>query len=253
MTKKVSRFAQWWTRFTNFEFWSFDVFYFPVKIYYAFLALRSRSLFFFTASNPSIEFGGMLGEKKSEIFDLIPDEFMPVTRLFAPDVSTEKVMNYLQQAKLSFPVIAKPDVGERGWMVSKLNSEEELSAYLNDIQVNFLIQEFVDSRMVDPNKIEDILTVLMQQYDPEKAARESGLIRIRFIVNCKGETGRFRVLAMNPDYQEKAFDESITSQLLTITKGLNGWKPKEFRGTVYDYYQYLIFKIQDGKIVKILP
>ncbi|MDW3197315.1 MAG: hypothetical protein R8G66_33365 [Cytophagales bacterium] len=144
MSKKVSRFAQWWTRFTNFEFWSFNVFYFPVKIYYAFLALRSRSLFFFTASNPSIEFGGMLGEKKSEIFDLIPDEYMPVTRLFTSDVSTEEVMTYLQQSKLSFPIIAKPDVGERGWMVSKLNSEEELSKYLKDIQVNFLIQEFID-------------------------------------------------------------------------------------------------------------
>lgn len=144
MSKKVSRFARWWTRFTNFEFWSFDVFYFPVKIYYAFLALRSRSLFFFTASNPSIEFGGMLGEKKSEIFELIPDEYMPITQLFPPDASREEIMNFLSETGLSFPVIAKPDVGERGWMVSKLNSEEELDKYLTDIQVNFLVQEFID-------------------------------------------------------------------------------------------------------------
>lgn len=35
-------------------------------------------------------------------------------------------------------------------------------------ETNELIQEFVDSRMVDQNKIEDILTVLMANYDPEK-------------------------------------------------------------------------------------
>ena len=144
MTKKVSRFSRWWTRFTNFEFWPFDVFYFPVKFYYLFLSIRSRSLFFFTASNPSIEFGGMLGEKKSEIFDLIPDEYIPITRLFPPHVSKEEVLSHLSQMGLSFPIISKPDVGERGWMVAKLDSEEELTQYLQVIEVDFLIQEFID-------------------------------------------------------------------------------------------------------------
>lgn len=143
MSKKVSRFAQWWTRVTNFEFWSFDVFYFPVKIYYLFLAIRSRSFFFFTASNPSIEFGGMLGEKKSEIFDLIPDEYMPITRLFSPDIAMETIQIFLNETGLSFPIIAKPNVGERGWMVAKLDSAAELKEYLNNIHVDFLIQEFI--------------------------------------------------------------------------------------------------------------
>lgn len=61
-------------------------------------------------------------------------------------------------------------------------------------------------------------------YRPEEAKKESGLIRIRFIVNCKGETGRFRVLGMDEDYQEKTFDSSVTDQLLKITKSLNNWK-----------------------------
>lgn len=144
MSKKVSRFSLWWTRITNFEFWSFDLFYFPVKIYYLFLAIRSRSLFFFTASNPSIEFGGMLGEKKSEIFDLIPDQYIPVTRLFTPNVSVEEVLDFLEISGLSLPIIAKPDVGERGWMVAKIDSEDELRDYLKEIRVNFLVQEFID-------------------------------------------------------------------------------------------------------------
>ena len=83
---------------------------------------------------------------------------------------------------------------------------------------------------------------------------ESGLIRIRFIVNCKGETGRFRVIQMNENYEQFTFDNRITNQLLILTKGLDGWKIKEDgRGSKIDYYQYLIFKIEKGNLIEILP
>lgn len=94
-----------------------------------------------------------------------------------------------------------------------------------------------------------------EKYNSENVKKESGLIRIRFVVNCKGETDRFRVLGSDENYQEKEFDKSITNQLLEITKKLTGWvglyNPKTEKGA--DYYQYLIFKIKDGKILKILP
>lgn len=82
---------------------------------------------------------------------------------------------------------------------------------------------------------------------------ESGLIRIRFIVNCKGETGRFRVIQMNDNYEQFTFDDRITNQLLMITQGLDGWKEKENHGTKIDYYQYLTFKIEKGNLIEILP
>lgn len=92
-----------------------------------------------------------------------------------------------------------------------------------------------------------------RKYEPSKASKESGLIRIRFIVNCKGETGRFRIIGMNGDYEEKDFPEDISQQLLSISRGLKGWKPKTFGNEIMDYYQYLIFKIEDGHILNILP
>lgn len=144
MTYKISRFRRWWIRLTHFEFWPFNVFYFPVHFYYAFLALRSRSFFFFTASNPSIEFGGMLGEKKSEIFDLLPLEYIPATGLFSANAQLTEILSFMKERGLQFPIIAKPNIGERGWMVAKLKTEEELSSYLENIHVDFLIQEFID-------------------------------------------------------------------------------------------------------------
>jgi len=79
------------------------------------------------------------------------------------------------------------------------------------------------------------------------------LIRIRFIVNCAGDTGRFRILGMDKDYKQKEFSPSITDQILSITKSLTGWKTKTSNGETYDYYQYLIFKIDKGQIKEILP
>jgi hypothetical protein len=97
-----------------------------------------------------------------------------------------------------------------------------------------------------------------EKYKSENVKKESGLIRIRFIVNCKGETDRFRLNGMDENYQDKFFDKSITDQLLQIAKSLKGWIPKNFTlktGVIssYDYYQYLIFKIKDGQITEILP
>lgn len=83
---------------------------------------------------------------------------------------------------------------------------------------------------------------------------ETGLVRIRFIVNCNGETGRFRLMGMNPDYSKKAFNKTITDQLLKITKSLTGWKSFNRKsGRSIEYYQYLIFKLKDGQITEILP
>ncbi|PWK29306.1 hypothetical protein LV89_00146 [Arcicella aurantiaca] len=96
-----------------------------------------------------------------------------------------------------------------------------------------------------------------EKYKSQNASKQTGLIRIRFMVNCKGETDRFRLIGMDEKYQEKTFDKSITEQLLTITKGLKGWKAKAFHSKTemlaYDFYQYLIFKIKDGQITEILP
>lgn len=95
--------------------------------------------------------------------------------------------------------------------------------------------------------------VFKERYDPSIVKKESGLVRIRFVVNCEGETDRFRVLTSSLNYEERTIDENVTNQLLEITKSLKGWKQKKKEGLAMDYYQYLIFRIVDGEIIKILP
>lgn len=90
-------------------------------------------------------------------------------------------------------------------------------------------------------------------FKPPKKSTETGFVTIRFIVNCEGKTGWFRVLGIDNAYQPKKFSAALVDQLLLLTKQLNGWLVGDYNGKVYDYYQYLTFKIQNGQLVEILP
>jgi hypothetical protein len=92
-------------------------------------------------------------------------------------------------------------------------------------------------------------------FKSDNTITDSGYLTIRFIVNCKGETGRFRLLGMDTEYKEKVFNESLSSQLLQLTKQLDGWIVGEFEGEriPFDYYQYLTFKLENGKLIEIMP
>lgn len=94
---------------------------------------------------------------------------------------------------------------------------------------------------------------ILSKYQMEDILGEDGYITVRFVVNCKGDTGKFRVEEMGFDYRVKQFDQRITSQLLDIVKKLDGWVPRKRKDRTLDTFQYLTFKIQKGQIVKILP
>jgi len=82
---------------------------------------------------------------------------------------------------------------------------------------------------------------------------ETGFLTIRFIVNCEGKTGRFRIEGMDNNYQIKKFDKELESQILKLTKQLDGWVVAKSKEQKYDYYQYLTFKLVDGQIIEIMP
>jgi len=82
---------------------------------------------------------------------------------------------------------------------------------------------------------------------------ESGWVRIRFVVNCRGESGRFRMISSDEHYESRDFDARITDQLVGITKSLDGWKPRPDSENTAEYYQYLVFKIENGDLIEILP
>jgi hypothetical protein len=134
----------YWHKLTHWEYWSFEAVYFPIFFVWLYYAMRARSFFFFNASNPSIKNGGFLMESKKEIYDLIPAEYYPKTLLFSPADEVGKIAEAMQASQITFPCIAKPDIGMKGLAVEKLTCLEDLEGYLQKIKVDFLVQSFVD-------------------------------------------------------------------------------------------------------------
>ncbi len=83
--------------------------------------------------------------------------------------------------------------------------------------------------------------------------KNDGYVRIRFIVNCKGESGRFRVLTSDLQFNENKMPSTVTEPLLKACKEIKGWKPLIYNEKARDYYQYLTFVIVDGQLKEILP
>ncbi|MEM7549722.1 MAG: hypothetical protein AAF363_08610 [Bacteroidota bacterium] len=82
---------------------------------------------------------------------------------------------------------------------------------------------------------------------------ENGFITIRFIVNCKGKAGRFRVIQIDEHYNLKTFSDETVMQLYHITRSLKGWDIFERNHESYDYIRYVTFKIHNGEIKDIMP
>ncbi|WP_105001310.1 hypothetical protein [Aureicoccus marinus] len=62
-----------WYRLTHWEYWSYAWVYYPLFPIWLWYALKERSLFFFSASNPAMAYGGLTLESKMEIYKMIPD------------------------------------------------------------------------------------------------------------------------------------------------------------------------------------
>lgn len=92
------------------------------------------------------------------------------------------------------------------------------------------------------------------KYQPTiQTDEQTGFITIRFIINCSGQTGRFRMYELDRNYQPHQFHPNISSRLMQLTKELQGWQPAAYKNKIYDSYQYITFKLKKGVIECVLP
>lgn len=131
-------------RLFHWEYWSFYVVYAPMIVYWLILSIRARTLFFCSAANPGIEVGGVLGESKINILNRVPEHLKPKTVFVAKDLPMSQVLQAIEAAGIRFPVIAKPNIGQRGNMVEKLDTPQALENHIKRWAIDFLIQDFID-------------------------------------------------------------------------------------------------------------
>jgi hypothetical protein len=88
----------------------------------------------------------------------------------------------------------------------------------------------------------------------KRVSEDNGYLTYRFVINCHGAAGRFNIIENDLALSANHFDEKLKQQLLSIIlNDLTEWNPLYFEGTARDSYIYLMFRIEDGEIIDILP
>ncbi|MEQ1554739.1 MAG: hypothetical protein ABL929_11200 [Ferruginibacter sp.] len=134
-------------KITNWEAWPFKIIYAPLVPFWVWNMIRSGSVWFFTPSNPKLTFGGMEGEPKREMYDLLPQHLYPKTFNILPTQSFEELKVKLQKSEITYPLVVKPEVGGQGILFRKIDDETALKHYHTLMEFEYIVQEMVLYKM----------------------------------------------------------------------------------------------------------
>ncbi|PXY01039.1 hypothetical protein DF185_10310 [Marinifilum breve] len=132
------------SKWLHFEFWPFWFFYIPMFFYGFYLAIKARAFAYFTPANPAMKFGGAFGMDKMKILSLLDKKYIPQGFVAHSSLSIQDIKELMNKHEIDFPIVGKPNVGERGVGVEKIDSEKDLITFLQNKQENILFQEFID-------------------------------------------------------------------------------------------------------------
>lgn len=117
--------------------------YAPIAPMWLFYILRSRAVWYFTPSNPKLTFGGMEGEPKREMYDLLPPHLFPTTVNILPEVHFDEVLHQIQVHNLTYPFVVKPEIGGQGILFRKIDNEEQLRNYHSHSPIEYIMQAMI--------------------------------------------------------------------------------------------------------------
>jgi membrane protein DedA with SNARE-associated domain len=140
-----ARIAATVSRVWRWEFWPAWLFYAPVAIWIGLLAIRYRGIGVLAAANPGMPDGGIVGESKHAILRQLPSEWTIPSVLIEPGPVDTRVFCFaelLTHRGWSFPLVIKPDVGQRGTGVKLIRTMEDVRRYLDREAGAVLVQPY---------------------------------------------------------------------------------------------------------------
>jgi membrane protein DedA with SNARE-associated domain len=148
MNYEWRRWSAWLNRWRHWEFWPAWLFYPPVILYAAWLAIKHRSLAIVTVANPGIFTGGMVGESKMDMLEQLsktsPDFTAHAALIEGADAETRlrSLAAIRERLNIALPFILKPDLGQRGDGVKLVRVETQAIDYLTRVTVPVLVQAY---------------------------------------------------------------------------------------------------------------
>lgn len=168
-----------WRRLTRWEFWPAPIFYLPVAVRIAGLMIRYRSLTVFTAANPAIPGGGFIDESKTQILEGLAGtpEFLPhwtfIDHRKPAGERFDHAISFMKSRGLDYPIVLKPDAGQRGSGVAIIRDDIQLRNYLELADYDALLQEYVQG---------DEFGIFYYRYPDDRSGRIFAITEKRFPV-----------------------------------------------------------------------
>jgi len=138
-----------WRRLAHWEFWPYYIVNSVTFIYVLCAGLfKYRRPTLFTVANPAIKpDSGFLGERKSDILLGLPQDVVGRWRLVhsavEPSARVSVLAAFMDEHDLHFPVVLKPDRGQRGQGVEICADREQAAAWLERADHDYLMMEFL--------------------------------------------------------------------------------------------------------------
>ena len=151
-------------------------------------------MWFFTASNPTLTFGGYQGERKSEMYNLLPLGTLPNTTLIPWEMPAEQLVEIIASNRYIFPLAVKPDIGRMGLMFRKIDSILALLQYHGRMRVDYLVQDFVDYPLE--------VSVFYYRYPNQSKGCITGFVKKEpLIVTGDGQSSLWELIMQDPRAQ----------------------------------------------------
>ncbi|VAX35794.1 hypothetical protein MNBD_PLANCTO03-1245, partial [hydrothermal vent metagenome] len=137
-------------RCRHHEFWPGWIYYLPLLPWCTWLALRHRGLMSFTCANPAIPCGGgVVGESKHDILTALAPvgEALLAAVLLEPDTPAVRfaaLKAAMRDGRLppDYPVVLKPDTGQRGYGVRIAHNDADAKDYLTHMHRPVIAQAY---------------------------------------------------------------------------------------------------------------
>ena len=166
----------------------------PLVLQWVWLSLRHGGITLPSSANPAITSGGLVGETKREYFDSMGPLALAATAQFcavppALRPSMTGVLGALARQGITFPLIAKPDLGMCGFGVRLIADADALAAYF---------QAFPAGQ-----------TVILQEYLPQEG--EAGVFYARDPGQAQG-----RIIGLALRYHPRVTGDGVSTILELI-------------------------------------
>lgn len=159
---------------THWEAWDWRIKYIPLIPLWFWYCLKSRSLWFFTPSNPGLVFGGFDGVSKKLMYELLPPGSYPKGVCISHLASQDEVEKIFASQHFQYPAVVKPDEGRMGLMFRKVHKREDLLLYHATMPSDYILQEFI------PYPIE--VSVFYYRHPDDLGGTITGFLRKEYMI-----------------------------------------------------------------------